>query len=101
MQILYIQSNSILTHEIEQAFTLSGCSLIYQEIPPENDTNSTDYLGKLLTAVKENDPAFIFSIDFHPFISLACGAMGIPYVAWLVHGYDKNYYSNSYFCNFV
>lgn len=98
MQILYIKSNSILSREIEQAFKLSGCTLIYQDAPNENGMNSTDYLSKLLTMVKETDPAFVFSIDFSPFISLACGAMGIPYVAWLVKGYDADYYSSA-ICN--
>ena len=93
MHILYIQSDSILTPEIERAFQLSGCTLLYQPFPPQNETDSADYLGQLLTTVKNADPAFIFSIEFYPFISLACGALGIPYVAWLTKGFDPGYYS--------
>lgn len=95
MQILYIQTDSIITRDVELAFQNAGCSLIYQPAPPENDNESAGYLSRLLSNVKNSDPAFIFSLDFYPFLSLACGAMGLPYVAWLVKGYDADYYSSS------
>lgn len=93
MHILYIQTDSILTRDIEHAFQLAGCSLVYQPAPPKDDSDSANYLSQLLAKIKDSNPIFIFSLDFYPFISLACGAMRLPYVAWLVKGYDTDYYS--------
>lgn len=93
MNIIYIRNGSYINQDIERAFRLSSYTPICLSAPPKDNSDSSNYLNNFMLNVKNNNPTFVFSIDFYPFISLACGAMGIPYVAWLIKGYDISYYS--------
>lgn len=93
MKILYIKNNFFLSEDIEEAFFRLNCSLIYHLAPTDKEENNAVYLSSFLSVVKENSPAFVFSQNFYPFISLACGVLGIAYVAWLTEGYQRDYYS--------
>lgn len=105
MKIIYVKNNSILNQEIEKAFVDLNFELIYHCAPWNEDINNTPYLQTFLNAVREHTPSFVFSPTFYPVLSLACGALKIPYIVWLTEGYYKNYYSvfirNEWNCIFV
>lgn len=95
MNILYIQNAYHFSIEIESALASLGHSLTIHPAPPIDEADSPSYLQSLLGAVKQSTPTLMFSCGFSPFISLACGALGLPYISWLIDAYDTNYYSSA------
>ncbi len=94
MHILSIKTAYPYQDEINKIFEKLGHSLSIIDEPPSPDEDSTLYLQQLLSKTREYHPNFLFSLGFYPFISLACGALGIPYVCWLIDGFDPAYYAS-------
>ena len=105
MKILYIKNNSTISSDIEMAFLHLKCSLIYHMAPSDDEKDNSFYLSSFLNMIKQETPSIVFSPEFIPFISLACGVLGVPYVVWLTKGYHPDYYSptirNEWNCVFV
>lgn len=92
----------LLTQDSSQTFTelcksLDSLKLPYSIInkPPVDENLHPSYLENLLTIVKEFSISCIFSLEYSPFLSLACGVLGIKYIAWLIKGYEKDYFHNT------
>ncbi len=88
--LIIIDDNSIIEHIKEKG--LESHNIIYIEKISADDPSR---LQELLLAVKSNAIECIFSIGFIPTISLACGALNIKYISWIISGYDKNNYDYS------
>ena len=58
----------------------------YFEAP---DNPGEDYLAELVGVVKEESISAILSLTYYQFISLACGILQIPYLCWIVKGYEE------------
>ena len=54
-----------------------------------------EYLAGLVEMVKEADISAVFSLSYYRFISLACGVLKIPYLCWIVKGYEESSFDNT------
>ena len=82
MKVLFYRYNSICEPDFIDAFATAGLQV--SEVTVEMERK--DILGEervriLLEAIASEQPLFVFSIDFFPFISLVCERVGIIYAA--------------------
>ena len=84
-----ISENNILT-------VLDGadCLCILADLPLA-EANAQEVVETLLPLVKENECDCLFTLDYYPILSLACGAMGIKYLAWIVSAYKPGFFDYS------
>ncbi len=52
--------------------------------------SSEDYLAGMMEIVKAYDVKAVFSLSYYRFVSLACGVLELPYLCWLVKGYEES-----------
>lgn len=91
MNILYIENGFICEQDIINAFDMNGYDVHLFPAVLQNSEEQEEYLQLLLMQVKELKPLFLFSTNFIPFVSLACGVLKIPYVSWIVDGYHPEH----------
>ena len=82
MKVLFYRYNSICEPDFIDAFKKTGLEVA--EITEEmyrKDIPGEERVRILLEGISANDPLFVFSIDFFPFISLVCERLGVIYAA--------------------
>lgn len=52
--------------------------------------SSEDYLAGMMEIVKSYDIKAVFSLSYYRFVSLACGVLELPYLCWLIKGYEES-----------
>ena len=92
MNILIINGDNPIIDYIRDNGLGFENKLYYIDEPTEM---SSEEMQKLLSVVKENNIDFIFSIGFIPVLSLACGALSIKYISWIIEGYNPVNYDYS------
>ena len=93
MNILMINSNSLIQEDVTEALSILRHTLHYVDAPPVQASEQDKYLTAFVNQINLCNPKFIFSIGFHPFISFACELLTIPYIAWFTESYNSAYYS--------
>ncbi len=88
MNVLVIDDNRDKYSSIFEAFENDPENAYYFFEAPNNP--GEEYLAALLEAVKSFEISTVFSLSFYQFISLACVVMQIPYVCWMVKGYEES-----------
>ncbi|MBO7356829.1 MAG: glycosyltransferase [Lachnospiraceae bacterium] len=82
MKVLFYRYNSICEPDFIDAFKKIGLEVaeITEEMYRKNIPGE-ERVRILLEGISENDPLFVFSIDFFPFISMVCERLGVVYAA--------------------
>lgn len=88
MNILVIDDDREKYQSIFEVFEKDPVNLYYYIEAPVDPGEA--YLADLMGAVKEESISAIFSLTYYQFISLACGVLQIPYLCWMVKGYEKS-----------
>lgn len=83
MNLLFVEDEEYSF--IYKEFEKSGHMCIYAERPYGSDE---EYLTYLMTTIAGNNIGAVVSLSFYKFISLACNISQIPYICWLIRGYD-------------
>ncbi len=86
MNILVIADDKSKYRSIFEAFEEDPVNAFFFYEPPNNQDEQ--YLAGLMSVVKGEEIEAIFSLSYYQFISLACGVLGLPYLCWLVKGYE-------------
>ncbi len=60
-----------------------------------NELSKEAFLKELIDMCKNNQYDGMFSLDFLPDISLACGALNLKYISWISEEYSKQNYDYS------
>ena len=89
MNIIVIQNDNPLLDYITDWLEKTGYNISYIEA---QDNPGEEYLGRLMMLVKSTEPVCVFSLNFYKTVSLACGALGVKYVTWILDAFlDSSY----------
>ena len=86
MNILVIDDDRSKYRPVFETFEEDPVNAFFFCEPPE--TQDEQYLSELMNIVKGEGIEAILSLSYYRFISLACGVLGIPYLCWLIKGYE-------------
>lgn len=81
--LLFINTSSYISKYIKEYLDGSGYDYAFIDEP---DDNQERFVSELLSIVSIYKVNRIFSIDFYPQISLACGVLGLEYISWIIDG---------------
>ena len=86
MKILVIDDDRSKYRSVFEAFEEDPVNAFFFCEPPEQQDEQ--YLAELMNIVNGEGIEAILSLSYYKFISLACGVLGIPYLCWLIKGYE-------------
>ena len=92
MNILCVNNDSLIGNAIYGSAKESGYQLVFYDAPELYDERS---LAELISIIKAHGINVIFSVNYFPQISLACGVLGLKYYAWIVDQRINTYYDYS------
>ncbi len=88
MSVLLVNSKSDIGVIIKESMNEMRIELSFIDEPQEADET---YLASMLSVVKSQNVNCVFSIGFFPYISLACGALNLPYISWIIDSSPEVY----------
>lgn len=86
MNILVIEDDRFRYSSVYECFETDPVNTFFFYEPPED--NDELYLSGLMSIVKTEEIEAVLSLSYYQFISLACGVLGLPYLCWLIKGYE-------------
>jgi len=90
MNILVIDDSKEKFSNLYNAFEKDPVNAFFFAEPPAEE--GEEYLAGLMRVVNSEAIEAIFSLSYYRFLSLACGVLRIPYVCWLINGYEESSY---------
>lgn len=88
MNILVVDDDREKFESIYNYFKEDPVNAYYFIEAPDNPGEA--YLAELMELVKEGSISAVLSLSYYQFISLACGVLNIPYLCWIVKGYEES-----------
>jgi len=88
MKILILVWKSFGNEDMDAAFKELGHETILYPFSDNDDKSQDELKGELVSAIRLNTPAFVFSFNYFPAAAFACKELGLPYVSWV---YDSPY----------
>ena len=89
MKILMIEWDSFGKEDIEGAFCAEGHDLVLFPVSIDGDLDTSfEIRQRLLAALHQEVPDFVFSVNYFPMVSGICNDEGLRYISWI---YDAPY----------
>ena len=89
MKILMIEWDSFGKEDIEEAFCAEGHDLVLFPVSIDGDLDTSfEIRQRLLAALHQEVPDFVFSVNYFPMVSSICNDEGLRYISWI---YDAPY----------
>ncbi len=103
MKVLYIyietffgnvdMLEALANYRGEKGETIDVVKFKYEYTRGKKESGDPEVEAALLKAIKDNDPAFVFSFNFLPIISKVCAGAGVKYVSWVYDSPEVYLYS--------
>ena len=89
MKILMFEWDSFGKEDIEEAFCAEGHDLVLFPVSIDGDLDTSfEIRQRLLAALHQEVPDFVFSVNYFPMVSSICNDEGLRYISWI---YDAPY----------
>lgn len=93
LRVLLIDSEHLMKKYIKEQLEANDCNVeIYRGISHKENRKDEDLQKSLEESLRQSTYHFVFSIEYTPFISLACSSCGTKYVSWT---YDNTAFLNN------
>ena len=90
--LLFVNGNSLVSKYVKEYLDDSKCDYVCIDEP---DDNKEQFVAGLLAVVGKYKIDQVFSVNYYPQISLACGVLALEYVSWIVEGWSRDSYDFS------
>lgn len=90
--LLFVNNDSSISKYVKEF--LDGAKYDYICLDEPND-NKEQFVAEFLAVFGRYKVNKVFSVNYYPQISLACGVLGLEYVSWIVDGWSAEVYDFS------